>query len=80
LVRGVSLYLGNFPSEFDQGKIEKAVSPESGEVLYYTIGYLVGFIILSFLGALFQFRKLEDDGVEDDAFKGEDEGRCCGLF
>lgn len=80
LVRGVSMYLGHFPSEFDTGKLKEAVSPESGQVLYYTIGYLVGFIVLAFLGALVQFRYLEDEGDEDDAFKGEDEGRCCGLF
>lgn len=82
LVRGVSMYLGNFPSEFDQGKLSKAAGPESGEVLYFTIGYLVAFVVLAFLGALFQFRQLEEDGDEDDAFKGDgaEEGRCCGLF
>ena len=30
LVRGVSLYVGNFPSEFAQGKVNSALNLESG--------------------------------------------------
>lgn len=60
------MYLGNFPSEFDQGTLgkaanngadlKKAMNPDEGKVIYYVIGYLVAFVVLAFLGALYQFR------------------------
>ena len=53
LVRGVSMYVGNFPSEFAQGKVNAALDTENGSVLYCTLGYLVGFVLLAFIGAVF---------------------------
>lgn len=81
MIRGISVYLGNFPSEFDQGTIDKKLlNPESSDTLFYTIGYIVAFLVLSFVGALFQFRKFPEEDEVEDVMKGEEETRCCGLF
>lgn len=56
LIRGSASYIGNFPSEFAPGKVSEAMaSQENGQMLYYTLGYLVAFILLAFCGAVFQF-------------------------
>lgn len=60
LIRGASAYIGNFPSEFnssgsfkDGTAVSKVMDSEDSQMLYYTIGYLVAFIVIAFLGAVF---------------------------
>jgi len=78
LIHGISSYVGHLPSLFTQP--DEIPTAPKGQQLYYTIGYFVAFLVFAFLGALYQFRKLEDDSGEDENFKDQDEGRCCGLF
>ena len=63
LIRGASTYIGNFPSEFnsvgsfkDGSAMSKVVQTEDSQMMYYTIGYLVAFIALAFVGSVFQHR------------------------
>lgn len=83
LIRGVSTYIGNFPSEFSEDEAtKKLLNPDNGTVLYYTLGYLVAFIVLALVGAWFQRRKLppEDEDQKNDMMDGEDEAKVCGCF
>lgn len=55
LIRGLSVYIGGFPSEVNmEGGYDAAkLKQENGNALFFTIGYLAGFIILSCAGAIF---------------------------
>ena len=86
LIRGVSMYLGNFPSEFNSvgsfkdGSVTNVIQADDPEMLYYTIGYLVAFLGIAFAGAVFQFRQIQDDDEGKDNFDDQEEARCCGVF
>lgn len=56
IIRGIALYVGNFPSEFEKETFD---TEESGNMLYFTIGYFVFFIILFIVGAIVQHRMAE---------------------
>ena len=66
MIRGIAVYAGHFPSEFgqsqqlteDEAKILE--SPDNASTLYWTIGYLVAFLVISFVGAVFQFKNFRD--------------------
>ena len=66
LIRGIAVYAGHFPSEFgqsqklseDEAKILE--EPDSASTLYWTIGYLVAFVVISFAGAVFQFKMFRE--------------------
>lgn len=86
LVRGVAVYVGNFPSEFSQDvtnleNVDAAelLNPDNGNQLFYTIGYLVGFIMLACAGFIFQQKVLPEE-QKDEAFGDEDEGKVCGCL
>lgn len=86
LVRGVAVYVGNFPSEFSQGvpdleNVDAAalLQADDGNQLVYTIGYLVGFIILACAGFIFQQKVLPEE-QKDEAFGDEDEAKVCGCL
>jgi hypothetical protein len=53
---------------------------ENKSQLGYVIGYFAAFLIIAFLGALFQYRQLPEEEEKDDMMAGEEEGRTCGCF
>jgi len=74
VVRGVSFFVGGWPGEDE----EPGVKAHNA-----MFAYLGGFIVLFIVGALVQLRMIRDEDIDDDdddAFKGEDEGRKCGCF
>jgi len=73
-VRGASFFIGRWPGDQVSAlhTYDKAI-----------FAYLGAFIVLAGVGTLFQLRMIRDEDIdedEDDAFKGEDEGRTCGCF
>lgn len=81
IVRGVSSYIGHFPSEFSTGDKEalKKLNQDKSEIVY-VICYLIAFIAIACGGAVFQFKKLEEDEMKDNVMDNEDEAKCCGVF
>lgn len=81
IIRGIAIYVGNFPSEFSSKEIADGDFNYSGTMLYYTIGYFVGFLLFFIVGACVQHRMAEKGakGNDENAFDGEEEGRCCGF-
>jgi len=76
VVRGSSFYIGGWPGE-------EMPSLHHHKYDAFIFAYLAAFLILWFAGSLIQLRMIRDEDVdedEDDAFKGEDEGRTCGCF
>ena len=61
LIRGISLYAGGFPSEFDlPDQIKAGLDFNSFPKAFY--GYMVGIIVLWVLSCWFQFKHEIDDG------------------
>ena len=73
------MYLGNYPSEFQSGDVA-GLKEKDGQMLYYTIGYVVCFIVLSCVGIWYQRKKYPDQAKVDDMMDGEDEAKICGIF
>lgn len=72
------MYIGNYPSEIETGDLEDTTG-KSGVMLYYTLGYMLAFIIFACLGTVYQRKKYPGE-KEDDMMENEDESKICGLF
>lgn len=81
-IRGIAMYLGHFPSEFNSGSvddIQKLKEAAEGTQLYYILGYVAGFVILSIIGTIFQLRNFQSPEKDGDEMANEDEGKCCAM-
>lgn len=85
-VRGIGSYAGGFPSELSSsaGKYKDLEKDDlvSKEAIYVYF-YLLGFLVLGFLGLFVQRKYIELPEEDDDKFdemKGEDEAKICGCF
>jgi hypothetical protein len=79
-VRGVGCYAPGYPNELNINAKNILKDPHANMQL---IGYLVGFLVLAIVGAIFQMktqRTEDEENEEDDAFKSQEEGRTCGCF
>lgn len=83
LIRGLAMYIGHFPSEFETGDVDASVlNPDEGSQLFYTIGYLAAFIVIACLGFIFQKNYLQEEEDKDNVWADgdADEGKVCGCF
>ena len=78
LVWGIGQYAPGYP-----GNLNIKVVAKNPDANMEAIGYLAGFVVLAIAGFIVQMKKFRDEEEEeneDDAFKGQDEGRTCGCF
>lgn len=86
IVRGVSSFIGGFPSDFSSKaalkKIAKGAVKENKAAVYIW-GYFIAFLALFICGALFQLyfnREEDNEDKMDDFMYNEEESRVCGCF